>query len=91
MPLYELEEILLYVCSFLLSILSLWYFTFYCDPRLTEIVVVKILMEGIHATAVVYSGLLTNHIIIILSLSLFTIIDMNFSIPRVLSLQGGGH
>ena len=86
MPLYELEEILLYVCSFLLSILSLWYFTFYCDPRLTEIVVVKILMEGIHATAVVYSGLLTHHII-----SLFTIIDMNLSIPRVLSLQGGGH
>ena len=40
-----------------LSLLSVWYLTFYCDPRLTEIVVVKILMEGISTTAVLYKGL----------------------------------
>ena len=44
-------------CSLLLSFLSVWYFTFYCDPRLRDIVVVKILMEGIAATADVYAGL----------------------------------
>ena len=40
-----------------LSLLSVWYLTFYCDPRLQEIVVVKILMEGISTTAGLYSGL----------------------------------
>ena len=36
---------------------SVWYLTFYCDPRLTEIVVVKILMDGISTTAGLYKGL----------------------------------
>ena len=37
--------------------LSVWYLSFYCDPRLTEIVVVKILMEGIATSAGLYAGL----------------------------------
>ena len=38
------------------TLFSVWYLSFYCDPRLQEIVVVKILMEGIAATAGLYSG-----------------------------------
>jgi len=34
--------------------LSVWYLTFYCNPRLKEAVVNKILMDGFHATAVLY-------------------------------------
>ena len=32
----------------------MWYLTFYCNPRLKEAVVNKILMDGFHATAVLY-------------------------------------
>ena len=34
--------------------LSVWYLIFYCNPRLKEAVVNKILMDGFHATAVLY-------------------------------------
>ena len=34
--------------------LSVWYLTFYCNPRLKEAVVNKILMDGFQATAVLY-------------------------------------
>ena len=32
----------------------MWYLTFYCNPRLKEAVVNKILMDGFHATAALY-------------------------------------
>ena len=38
------------------TLFSVWYLSCYCNPRLQEIVVVKILMEGIAATAGLYSG-----------------------------------
>ena len=34
--------------------LSVWYLTFYCNPRLKEAIVNKILMDGFNATAVLY-------------------------------------
>ena len=33
---------------------SIWYLSFYPNPRLTEVVVSKIMMEGIHATITIY-------------------------------------
>ena len=34
--------------------LSVWYLTFYCNPRLKEAIVNKVLMDGFNATAVLY-------------------------------------
>ena len=33
---------------------SIWYLSFYSNPRLTEVIVSKIMMEGIHATITIY-------------------------------------
>lgn len=43
-------------------VFSVWYLSFYCDPRIQQIVVCKILMEGINATAVLYGGYAERYI-----------------------------
>ena len=42
--------------------LSVWYLTFYCNPRLQLAVVNKILMQGLNATAVSYKEYIENYL-----------------------------
>ena len=41
---------------------SIWYLSFYPNPRLTEVVVSKIMMEGIHATLTIYDTFAEKYI-----------------------------
>ena len=43
--------------------LSVWYLTFYCNPRLQLAVVNKILMQGLNATAVSYGEYIENYLL----------------------------
>ena len=42
--------------------LSVWYLTFYCNPRLQLAVVNKILMQGLNATAVSYGEYIESYL-----------------------------
>ena len=42
--------------------LSVWYLTFYCNPRLQLAVVNKILMQGMNSTAVSYGEYVENYL-----------------------------
>ena len=42
--------------------LSVWYLTFYCNPRIQLAVVNKIIMQGLNATAVSYGNYIENYL-----------------------------
>ena len=41
---------------------SVWYLSFYCNPRLQLAVVSKILLEGLHASASLYGQFIEEYV-----------------------------
>ena len=62
--------------------LSVAYLSFYCNPRVQQAVVAKILMEGLHSSAKLYGEYIEKYLHVENEMDEDTIVDLNDKTPK---------